>query len=46
MDDVFQFIGRHLTLTKSQWVSNSKLLRLLLSQKKLLEYVKSNSIGS
>ncbi len=46
MDAAFAFIGEHLTLTKSDWVSNSKLLRLLLSQKKLLEYVKDRSTGS
>jgi hypothetical protein len=46
MDEVFSFIAKRLTLTKSDWVGNSKLLRLLLSQKKLLEYVKSRSTGS
>jgi hypothetical protein len=46
MEEVFAFIGRHLTLTKSDWISNSKLLRLLLSQKKLLEYVKNKQTGS
>ncbi len=41
MDDVFSFIGERLTLTKRDWVGNSRMLRLLLSQKKLLEYVKN-----
>jgi hypothetical protein len=46
MDGVFSFIGERLALTKSEWVSNSRMLRLLLSQKKLLEYVKSGRSGS
>ena len=44
MDDVF--IGERLELTRSDWIKNSKMLRLLLSQRKLADYIKSKEIRS
>ncbi len=41
LDEVFKFIGERLELTRAQWVSNSKLLRILLSQRRLWDYVRS-----
>jgi hypothetical protein len=46
INDVFSFIGERLTLTKSDWVKNSRMLRLLLSQKKLADYIKNKETGS
>lgn len=41
MNDVFSFIGERLALTRSEWVKNSRMLKLLLSQKRLADYIKS-----
>ena len=40
MDDVFAFVEQRMELKKSTWVANSKMLRLLLSQRKLVDYIK------
>lgn len=44
LEDVFSFIGQRLELTKSDWIKNSKMLRLLLSQKKIADYIKSKEV--
>ena len=42
INDMFEYVGSRLTLDKRTWIENSRMLRLLISQKKLLQYVKGS----
>ena len=46
IDDVFGIMKEKLEIGRADWIRSSAMLRQLLSQKKLFDYVRSKEIGA